>query len=185
MNFAEVATIITLAGEEASRRLPSHKRRTRRGISIHEAAHCIVGFRLGRPVHRVALTDDGGGFTDFSTDGDRSPMLRDGDRARAIAEIHLHNESPMERRFWLYEMRRRAAGLVDKHWKRIEAVAAVLDACGWLSGDQVQSVIAQSEPAGSPLGPPAPRSPSGLPTCTLRLANGSKTAQQQQGGADA
>jgi hypothetical protein len=35
------------------------------------------------------------------------------------------------------------------------------------------------------LGPPAPRSPSGLPTCTLRLANGSETAQQQQGGSHA
>jgi hypothetical protein len=153
MTRHEVVVVVTLAGPEAERRLPFAERRTRRGVAVHEAAHCIAALRFGVPVFRVVVEDDWGVTEYVENAGLRKP-LEDNGRARGIAMVTMPDAEPREIAIWLFEMRRRAFGVVEKHWGRILALADVLDARGELSRDGVLTVARWSSKV--PSGPPSP-----------------------------
>jgi hypothetical protein len=153
MTRDEIVVVVTLAGPEAERRLPFAERRTRRGVAVHEAAHCIAALRFGVPVFRVVVEDDWGVTEYVENAGLRKP-LEDNGRARGIAMVTMPDAEPREIAIWLFEMRRRAFGVVEKHWGRILALADVLDARGELSRDGVLTVARWSSKV--PSGPPSP-----------------------------
>jgi hypothetical protein len=154
MTREEIVVVVTLAGPEAERRLPFAERRTRRGVAVHEAAHCIAALRFGVPVFRVVVEDDRG-VTHYVENADSRKPLADNERARAIAMVTLPDAEPREIAIWLFEMRRRAFGVVEKHWGRILALADVLDARGELSRDEVLTVARWSSKVPSvPSSPP-------------------------------
>lgn len=84
--------------------------------------------------------------------------------------VTLPDAEPREIAIWLFEMRRRAFGVVEKHWGRILALADVLDARGELSREEVLDVARRSSKA--PSGPPFPASATAVTIRTLRLAPG-------------
>jgi hypothetical protein len=153
MTRDEIVVVVTLAGPEAERRLPFAERRTRRGVAVHEAAHCIAALRFGVPVFRVVVEDDWGVTEYVENAGPRKP-LEDNERARGIAMVTMPDAEPREIAIWLFEMRRRAFGVVEKHWGRILALADVLDARGELLRDEVLTVARWSSKV--PSGPPSP-----------------------------
>lgn len=136
MTRAEIVAVVTLAGPEAERRLPFAERRTRRGVAVHEAAHCIAALRFGVPVFRVVVEDDRG-VTQYVENAGPGKPLEDNERARGIAMVTFPDAEPREIAIWLFEMRRRASGVVEKHWGRILALADVLDARGELPREEV------------------------------------------------
>lgn len=156
MTRAEIVAVVTLAGPEAERRLPFAERRTRRGIAVHEAAHCIAALRFGVPVFRVVVEDERG-VTQYVENAGSGKPLEDNERARGIAMVTLPDAEPREIAIWLFEMRRRASGVVEKHWGRILALADVLDARGELSREEVLEVASPSSkvPSGPSTPPPA------------------------------
>ncbi len=164
MTRAEIVTVVALAGPEAERLLPFAERRTRRGIAVHEAGHCIAALRFGVPVVRVVVEDDRG-VTEHVENPRPSKSLDDNARARGIAMLALPDAEPREVAIWLFEMRRRAFGVVEKHWGRILALADVLDARGELSREEVLAAARWSLKV--PPGPsgPAPTSGFTIPRC--------------------
>lgn len=64
---------------------------------------------------------------------------------------------------WLFEMRRRASGVVEKHWGRILAFADVLGARGELCRDEVLAAARWN-----PKAPPGPSAP--LPAAAVAIA---------------
>ncbi len=162
MTRAEIVTVVALAGPEAERLLPFAERRTRRGIAVHEAGHCIAALRFGVPVVRVVVEDDRG-VTEHVENPRPGKSLDDNARARGFAMVALPDAEPREIAIWLFEMRRRASGVVEKHWGRILALADVLDARGELSREEVL-VAARWNPKAPP-GPSAP-----LPAAAVPMA---------------
>jgi|GEM_PF-3482557 len=164
MTRAEIVTVVALAGPEAERLLPFAERRTRRGIAVHEAGHCIAALRFGVPVVRVVVEDDRG-VTEHVENPRPGKSLDDNARARGIAMLALPDAEPREVATWLFEMRRRAFGVVEKHWGRILVLADVLDARGELSREEVLAAVRWSLKV--PPGPsgPAPTSGFTIPRC--------------------
>jgi hypothetical protein len=68
--------------------------------------------------------------------------------------VTFPDAEPREIAIWLFEMRRRAFGVVEKHWGRILALADVLDARGELSSEEV--LVAARWIPKNPSGPSAP-----------------------------
>lgn len=153
MTRAEIAAVVTLAGPEAERRFPFAERRTRRGIAVHEAAHCIAALRFGVPVFRVVVEDDRG-VTEYVENAGSGEPLEDNERARGVAMVTLPDAEPREIAIWLFEMRRRAFGVVEKHWGRILALADVLNARGGLCREEVLAAVRRSLKV--PWGPSSP-----------------------------
>lgn len=160
MTRAEIVTVVALAGPEAERLLPFAERRTRRGIAVHEAGHCIAALRFGVPVVRVVVEDDRG-VTEHVENPRPGKSMDDNARARGIAMLALPDAEPREVAIWLFEMRRRAFGVVEKHWGRVLALADVLDARGQLSREEVL-VAARWNPKAPP-GPSAPMPAAAVP----------------------
>lgn len=156
MTRAEIVAVIALAGPEAERMLPYAERRTRRGIAVHEAGHCIASLRFGMPVFRVVVEDDRGVTEHVGNPGSGKP-LEDNERARGVAKVTLPDAEPREIATWLFEMRRRAFGVVEKHWGSILALADVLNARGQLCREEVLAAVRQSSkvPSGPSTPPPA------------------------------
>jgi hypothetical protein len=155
MTRDEIVVVVTLAGPEAERRLPFAERRTRRGVAVHEAAHCIAALRFGVPVFRVVVEDDRG-VTQYVENAGSGKPLEDNERARGIAMVTLPDAEPREIAIWLFETRRRAFGVVEKHWGRILGLADVLDARGELCREEVLAAVRQSWKV--PSGPSSPPS---------------------------
>lgn len=155
MTRAEIVAVVALAGPEAERLLPFAERRTRRGIAVHEAGHCIASLRFGVPVFRVVVEDDRGVTEHVENPGPGQP-LEDNTRARGIAMLALPDAEPREIAIWLFEMRRRAFGVAEKHWGRVLALADVLDARGELSLEEVLAAARWSPKV--PSGPSATQS---------------------------
>src|SRR5579884_2481053 len=155
MTRAEIVTVVALAGPEAERLLPFAERRTRRGIAA---------LRFGVPVVRVVVEDDRG-VTEHVENPRPGKSLDDNARARGIAMLALPDAEPREVATWLFEMRRRAFGVVEKHWGRILVLADVLDARGELSREEVLAAVRWSLKV--PPGPsgPAPTSGFTIPRC--------------------
>lgn len=162
MTRAEVVAVVALAGPEAERLLAFAERRTRRGIAVHEAGHCIAALRFGVPVVRVVVEDDRG-VTEHVENPRPGKSLEDNARARGIAMLALPDAEPREIAIWLFEMRRRASGVVEKHWGRILALADVLDARGELSREEVLAAARWNSIV--PSGPSAP-----LPAAAVTMA---------------
>lgn len=154
MTRAEIVAVVTLAGPEAERRLPFAERRTRRGIAVHEAAHSIAALRFGVPVHRVTVEVDHGS-TEYAENAGEATAIEDSERARLVGLLALPDAEPSGIALWVSEMRRRAFGVVDKHWDSILALADVLDARGELSREEVLTATRGSlkDPSG-PSSPP-------------------------------
>lgn len=162
MTRAEIVAVVTLAGPEAARRLPFEERRTRRGIAVHEAAHCIAALRFGVPVYRVTV-EDNRGSTEYVENAEAGRPMEDNRKAHAIATLVLPDAEPHEVSIWLFEMRRRASGVVEKHWVRILALADVLDARGELTREEVLAAARWRQEA--PSGPSAP-----MPAAAVAIA---------------
>lgn len=82
--------------------------------------------------------------------------------ARGIAMLALPDAEPREIAIWLFEMRRRAFGVVEKHWGRILALADVLDARGELSREEVLAAA-----RGNSIVPSGPSAPSPAAAVTM------------------
>ena len=88
MTRAEIVAVLALAGPEAERLLPFAKHRTRRGVAIHEAGHCIAVLSFGVPVVRVMVEDDQG-VTKYVENAGSGRPLEFSARARSVAMLAL------------------------------------------------------------------------------------------------
>lgn len=111
---------------------------------------------------RVVVEDDRG-ITEHVENPRPGKSMDDNARARGIAMLALPDAEPHEVAIWLFEMRRRAFGVVEKHWGRVLALADVLDARGELSREEVL-VAARWNPK-TPVGPSVP-----LPAAAFSMA---------------
>jgi hypothetical protein len=126
--------------------------------AVHEAGHAVVGIHYGVPIIRVGIGDDGAGFTDFNdcnypaTDclsvmglaGDAAVaeffgLIEDDadDRDKCFAMLAVHYQQPSA---MMAVLERRAASLVRRQRRNIDAIANALTARGILTGAEVRAI---------------------------------------------
>ena len=149
---------VLLAGPVAAECLSSADHTQRERCSLHESAHAVASWRVGRVIDAVVISSEGGGLTTFAPRGGEpsrpvrtpretmyGPRGVPSDARQAVAIAWLLRPHSRKAARELLRVRRHESRLrVNSDAHLIRAVAARLLEVGALSGSEVENVIEET-----------------------------------------